>query len=98
MERGVLYLVTVVDWYSRKVLTRRRSNTLEVASCVAALKETLAIYGPLETFDADHHPQRLVREAQGGKGEDMDGRQGPLDRQSHKRAPLAVAEIPLRFT
>ena len=42
MERGFLYLVAIMDWYSRKVLAWRLSNTLEADFCVAALKEALA--------------------------------------------------------
>ena len=45
MERGFLYLVAIMDWYSRKVLAWRLSNTLEADFCVAALKEALATYG-----------------------------------------------------
>ena len=37
MRRGFLYLVAVMDWYSRKVLSWRLSNTLESEFCVAAL-------------------------------------------------------------
>ena len=39
MERGFLYLVAKMDWYSRKVLSWRLSNTLEADFCVAALKQ-----------------------------------------------------------
>ena len=53
MERGFLYLVAIMDWYSRKVLAWRLSNTLEADFCVAALKEALAAYGPPEIFNTD---------------------------------------------
>ena len=55
MERGFLYLVAIMDWYSRKVLAWRLSNTLEADFCVAALKEALATYGPPEIFNTDSH-------------------------------------------
>lgn len=42
MRRGFLYLVAVMDWYSRKVLSWRLSNTLESGFCVSALEEALA--------------------------------------------------------
>ncbi|WP_164989258.1 IS3 family transposase [Roseovarius sp. A46] len=51
MERGFLYLVAIMDWYSRKVLAWRLSNTLEADFCVSALKEALAKYGPPEIFN-----------------------------------------------
>ena len=57
MERGFLYLVAIMDWYSRKVLAWRLSNTLEADFCVAALKEALAQYGPPEIFNTDQGSQ-----------------------------------------
>jgi putative transposase len=44
-------LVAIMDWYSRKVLAWRLSNTLEADFCVAAPKEALAAYGPPEIFN-----------------------------------------------
>jgi len=41
MRRGFLYLVAIMDWASRKVLSWRLSNTLEADFCVAALREAL---------------------------------------------------------
>ena len=43
---GFLYLVTVMDWASRKVLSWRLSNTLDASFCVEALREALERYGP----------------------------------------------------
>ena len=57
MERGFLYLVAIIDWYSRKVLAWRLSNTLEADFCIAALKEALATYGPPEIFNTDQGSQ-----------------------------------------
>ncbi len=51
MRRGFLYLVAVMDWYSRKVLSWRLSNTLESEFCVAALEEALGKYGTPEKFN-----------------------------------------------
>ena len=42
MRRGFLYLVAIMDWASRKVLSWRLSNTMDVDFCVAALEEALA--------------------------------------------------------
>ena len=45
MRRGFLYLVAIIDWYTRKVLAWRLSNTLEADFCVEALNEAIAKYG-----------------------------------------------------
>ena len=41
MARGFLYLVAIIDWYSRYVLSWRLSNTLGAGFCVEALEEAL---------------------------------------------------------
>ena len=53
LERGFLYLVAVMDWASRKVLSWRLSNTLEASFCVEALEEALEHYDPPEIFNTD---------------------------------------------
>ena len=45
MAKGYMYLVAIMDWHSRKVLSWRISNTLETAFCVQALEEALSRYG-----------------------------------------------------
>jgi putative transposase len=45
MRRGFLYLVAIMDWYSRKVLSWRLSNSMEADFCVEALNEAIAKYG-----------------------------------------------------
>ncbi len=57
MRRGFLYLVAVMDWWSRKVLSWRLSNTLEPEFCVAALEEALQRYGRPEIFNTDQGSQ-----------------------------------------
>jgi putative transposase len=57
MRRGFLYLVAIMDWHSRKVLSWRLSNTMEAGFCVEALKEALARYGPPEIFNSDQGSQ-----------------------------------------
>ena len=42
MRRGFLYLVAIMDWHSRKVLSWRLSNSMDAGFCVEALKEALA--------------------------------------------------------
>ena len=57
MARGFLYLVAVMDWYSRKVLSWRLSNTLEPDFCVEALEEALRLHGVPEIFNTDQGAQ-----------------------------------------
>jgi putative transposase len=55
--RGFLYLVAVMDWASRAVLSWRLSNTMDVSFCVAALEEALARFGKPEIFNTDQGSQ-----------------------------------------
>lgn len=55
--KGHFYLVAIMDWYSRKVLSWRISNTLEVTFCIEALQEAIAHYGVPEIFNSDQGSQ-----------------------------------------
>ncbi len=57
MERGFVYLMAVVDWFSRRVLAWQLSITMEAAFCVEALEEALARYGTPEIFNTDQGSQ-----------------------------------------
>ena len=57
LQRGYLYLVAIMDWYSRKVLSWRLSNTLEADFCVDALEQALNEYGPPEIMNTDQGSQ-----------------------------------------
>ena len=57
MRQGFLYLVVIMDWYSRKVLAWRLSNTMDADFCVEALKEALATHGKPQIFNADQGSQ-----------------------------------------
>ena len=57
MRKGFLYLVAVMDWNSRKVLSWRLSNSLDTEFCVAALREALAKYGKPQIFNTDQGSQ-----------------------------------------
>jgi putative transposase len=57
MRRGFLYLVAVMDWATRKVLSWRVSNTMDVEFCIAALEEALARFGRPEIFNTDQGSQ-----------------------------------------
>jgi len=56
MARGFLYLVAIIDWYSRYVLSWRLSNTLDVGFCVEALEEALKKGRP-DIFNTDQGAQ-----------------------------------------
>lgn len=57
LRRGFMYLVAVMDWYSRKVLSWRVSNTLEADFCVEALKDAIRSHGCPEIFNTDQGSQ-----------------------------------------
>jgi len=57
MSKGFVYLVAVIDWYSRKVLSYRVSNTLETDFCVEAVEEAIAVHGAPEIFNTDQGSQ-----------------------------------------
>ena len=56
MARGFLYLVAIIDWYSRYVLSWKLSNTLDADFCVEALEEVLR-QGTPEIFNTDQGSQ-----------------------------------------
>ncbi len=53
LEKGFAYLVVIMDWHSRKVLSWRLSNTLEADFCVQALEAAIQDYGYPQIFNAD---------------------------------------------
>ena len=57
MARGFVYLVAVLDWYSRKVLSWRVSITMDVYFCLEALEEAIARYGAPEIVNTDQGSQ-----------------------------------------
>jgi putative transposase len=57
LSGGYVYLVTIIDLYSRKVLSWRVSNTMDAQFCVAALEEAIAHYGIPSIFNTDQGSQ-----------------------------------------
>lgn len=57
MRRGFVYLVAIVDWATRKVLSHRVSTSMSVDFCVEALEEAIAKYGRPEIFNTDQGSQ-----------------------------------------
>ena len=84
MAKGFVYLVAVMDWFSRRVLSWRLSITMETDFCVEALREATEMYGPPEIFNTDQGVQftsaafvdelasRGVRISMDGKGRYLD--------------------------
>ncbi len=57
MARGFVYLVAIVDWFTRRVLAWRVSISIDVAFCIEALEEALARYGKPAIFNSDQGSQ-----------------------------------------
>ena len=95
MARGFVYLVEVVDWFSRKVLAWRLSMTLETAPCVETLGEALAWHGTPEIMNTDQGSQftSLAFLTALQDANDEHGRQGCLARQCLCRMALADDQI-----
>lgn len=84
MAKGFVYLVAILDLYSRKVLAWRVSNAMTTDFCVEALEEALTRYGTPEIFNTDQGSQftaeaftapllaRGVRVSMDGKGRWID--------------------------
>ena len=53
LSQGFIYLVAVMDWYSRYVLSWRISNSLEASFCKEALEDALLFNGVPEIFNTD---------------------------------------------
>lgn len=57
MKNGFIYLVAIIDWYSRRVLSYRLSNTLTTEFCIDALEEAISRFGIPEIFNSDQGSQ-----------------------------------------
>ena len=57
LARGSAYLVAIMDWHSRRVLSWRLSNTLDASFCVEALQEALSRFRQPEIFNSDQGSQ-----------------------------------------
>jgi putative transposase len=57
LARGFAYLVAIIDWYSRRVLSWRISNSMEAVFCVDCLEDALRTHGKPEIFNSDQGSQ-----------------------------------------
>ena len=65
MARGFMYLVAIMDWHSRKVLSWQLSNTLDTDFCINALEDAVRQYGCPEIFNTDQGCQFTSQEFTG---------------------------------
>ncbi|MCH2227976.1 MAG: IS3 family transposase [Candidatus Caenarcaniphilales bacterium] len=84
LESGFCYLTAVIDWYSRRILSFRISNTMSTDFCIEALEEALDKYGFPEIFNTDQGSQftsdafmkilqdRKIKISMDGKGRALD--------------------------
>lgn len=84
LPRGFVYLVVIIDWYSRKVLSWRLSNSMDASFCVDCLQEAITHFGKPEIFNSDQGSQFTSDAFTGvlienGISISMDGRGRALD-------------------
>jgi putative transposase len=84
LPRGFVYLVAIIDWYSRKTLSWRLSNTMDAGFCVDCLEDAIRTYGTPEIFNSDQGSQFTSDVFTGvlidnGVAISMDGRGRALD-------------------
>jgi len=84
LEKGFAYLVAIIDWYSRRVLSWRISNSMDASFCVDCLEEALREHGVPEIFNSDQGAQFTSHALTGvlkreGVRISMDGRGRALD-------------------
>jgi len=102
MPRGFLYLVAVMDWHSRYVLSWKLSNTLESMFCIEALQQALE-HGQPEIFNSDQGCQFTSREFTGvllaaNIRISMDGRGRAFDNLKTKTKAIWAEKIYLKMT
>ena len=55
--KGFIYLTAVIDWYSKKILSYRVSNSMDKSFCIEVLNEALSLYPKPEIFNTDQGSQ-----------------------------------------
>jgi putative transposase len=97
MAKGFIYLVAILDWHSRRVLSWRISNTLDTGFCIEALEEALQRHGAPDIFNTDQglpvHLTGLHRRSQSPPCRDQHGRQRPVGRQCFRGAAVAQRQV-----
>lgn len=62
LRQGFVYLVAIIDWYSRYVLSWKLSNSLDTSFCLESLEEALLMYSVPEIFNTDQGSQFTSKE------------------------------------
>ena len=98
MARGFMYLVAVIDWYSRYVLAWQLSNTLDGQFCLVALRQALQ-QGTPDIFNTDQGSQFTAQAytdtvLAAGARVSMDGRGRALDNIFVERLWRSVKVVP----
>ena len=97
VQGGFLYLVAVMDWATRRVLTWRLSNTMDTEFCLEALSEALQRYGTPQIFNTDQGSQftstAFTASVGGRRHPVFDGRPRPVSGQRVHRTAVAIAEV-----
>ena len=97
MAKGFVYLVAVMDWFSRRVLAWRLSITMETDFCVEALREAMDRHGQPEIFNTDQGVQftsaAFLDELSRPGRADQHGWQRAISGQHLHRAAVAEPEI-----
>ena len=100
MAHGFLYLVAIMDWHSRKVLSWGLSTTQDTVFCVhapAGRHRALRRAGGVQHRPGQPvHVHGVDRGAGRARHPDLHGRQGPVERQRVHRAAVALAEVRVR--
>jgi putative transposase len=60
LARGFAYLVAIIDWYSRRVLAWRISNSMDTSFCIDCLEDALSLHGKPEVFNSDQGSQFIL--------------------------------------
>jgi len=97
MARGFVYLIAIVDWFSRRVLAWRLSITLETDFCIEALEEALARFGAPDIFNTDQgspvYQHSLHKRPAPREDRDQHGWPRRLAGQRVRRTPVAIGQI-----
>jgi putative transposase len=61
LEKGFVYLAAVIDWHSKKILSWKLSNTMDISLTTGVLREALALYPKPEIFNTDQGSQYTAK-------------------------------------
>ncbi len=61
LEKGFVYLAAIIDWHSKKILSWKLSNTMDVSLTTSVLKEALVLYPKPEIFNTDQGSQYTAK-------------------------------------